>query len=184
MLLCDFVVKKALVFSKLRQNDSQVLEFIDEHGNEVLNLGSFTLLPQHVVRLILSREELQADEFTKFQAALMWGKKYCDSDPNASIKDVIGNFIDYIQFHKIPANALMRDIHPLGLVPYNIIVNALAYQHDGARPHFSVPVRNHLDANYPNRWIGRGGSVNWPPLSPDLNSARLFFMRSFKVKSS
>lgn len=47
------------------------LEFVDEHGNEVLNLGSFTLLPQHVVRLILAREELRADEFTKFQAALM-----------------------------------------------------------------------------------------------------------------
>lgn len=45
----------------------KVLEFVDEHGNEVLNLGSFTLLPQHVVRLILAREELSADEFTKFQ---------------------------------------------------------------------------------------------------------------------
>ena len=45
----------------------QVLEFVDDHGNEVLNLGSFTLLPQHVVRLILVREELKADEFSKFQ---------------------------------------------------------------------------------------------------------------------
>ena len=45
----------------------KVLEFVDDHGNEVLNLGSFTLLPQHVVRLILNREELKADEFSKFQ---------------------------------------------------------------------------------------------------------------------
>jgi hypothetical protein len=106
----------------------KVLEFVDEHGNEVLNLGSFTLLPQHVVRLILARDELHADEFTKFQAALMWGKKYCDNNPSTSLKDVIGNFLEYIQFHKIPANVLMREIHPLGLVPYNIIMNALAYQ--------------------------------------------------------
>ena len=35
------------------------MQFVDNHGNEVLNLGSFTLLPQHVVNLILSREELQ-----------------------------------------------------------------------------------------------------------------------------
>ncbi|XP_065173266.1 serine-enriched protein isoform X1 [Atheta coriaria] len=110
----------------------KVLEFVDEHGNEVLNLGSFTLLPQHVVRLILARDELQADEFTKFQAALMWGKKYCDSNPNTNLKDVIGNFLEYIQFHKIPANVLMREIHPLGLVPYSIIMNALAYQADPA----------------------------------------------------
>lgn len=59
----------------------KVLEFVDEHGNDVLNLGSFTLLPQHVVRLILAREELSADEFTKFQAALMWSKKFYDSSP-------------------------------------------------------------------------------------------------------
>lgn len=59
----------------------KVLEFVDEHGNEVLNLGSFTLLPQHVVRLILARDELRADEFTKFQAALMWSKKSCDNNP-------------------------------------------------------------------------------------------------------
>lgn len=100
---------------------------MDEHGNEVLNLGSFTLLPQHVVRLILVREELHADEFTKFQAALMWSKKYCDSNPTP-LKEVIGNFLEYIQFHKIPANVLMREVHPLGIVPYSIIMNALAYQ--------------------------------------------------------
>lgn len=49
-----------------------MLEFVDEHGNEVLNLGSFTLLPQHVVRLIMAREELKADEFTKFQVSCVW----------------------------------------------------------------------------------------------------------------
>ena len=43
---------------------------MDEHGNEVLNLGSFALLPQHVVRLILARDELKADEFSKFQASM------------------------------------------------------------------------------------------------------------------
>lgn len=63
-----------------------------------------------------------------FQAALMWSKKYCDTNPNMMLKDVIGNFLEYIQFHKIPANVLMREIYPLNLVPYAIIMNALAYQ--------------------------------------------------------
>ena len=48
-----------------------MLEFVDNHGNEVLDLGSFTLLPEHVVRLILAREELQADEFSKFQVRIL-----------------------------------------------------------------------------------------------------------------
>ncbi|EFX78546.1 hypothetical protein DAPPUDRAFT_53403 [Daphnia pulex] len=108
----------------------KVLEFVDEHGNEVLNLGSFTLLPQHVVRLVLCRDELKADEFTKFQAALMWSKKYCDSNPNISLKETLSNFLEFIRFHQIPANVLMREIHPLGLVPDHLIMNALAYQAD------------------------------------------------------
>lgn len=48
----------------------KVLEFVDENGGRVLTLGSFTLLPQHVVRLILSRDELRADELTKFQVSI------------------------------------------------------------------------------------------------------------------
>ncbi|CAH2234470.1 jg1612 [Pararge aegeria aegeria] len=139
----------------------KVLEFVDEHGNDVLNLGSFTLLPQHVVRLILAREELRADEFTKFQAALMWGKKYCDTNPNMNLKDVIGNFLEYIQFHKIPANVLMREVHPLGLVPYSIIMNALAYQADPASvdPGKLSPARI--------RRAGRSMSGNIPHPAPD-----------------
>ncbi|XP_076061889.1 speckle type BTB/POZ protein isoform X2 [Oratosquilla oratoria] len=133
----------------------KVLEFVDEHGNEVLNLGSFTLLPQHVVRLILAREELKADEFTKFQAGLMWSKKHCDNQPNIDLKEIIGNFLEYIQFYKIPANILMKDIHPLGLVPYHIIMNALAYQAD---PTSIDPAK--LSPNRPRRsYGGRSMSV-------------------------
>ncbi|XP_070489930.1 serine-enriched protein isoform X4 [Chironomus tepperi] len=106
----------------------KVLEFVDEHGTEVLNLGSFTLLPQHVVRLILAREELRAEEFTKFQAALMWSKKFCDYNPGTNLKDIMGTFLPNIAFHKIPANVLMREIYPLNVVPYTIIMNAQTQQ--------------------------------------------------------
>ena len=43
------------------------------------------------------------------------------------------------------------------------------YQHDGAQPHFSQVVRQYLVHKFQNRWIGRGGTQNWPPQSPDLN---------------
>ncbi|KAF9409587.1 hypothetical protein HW555_011092 [Spodoptera exigua] len=157
----------------------KVLEFVDEHGNEVLNLGSFTLLPQHVVRLILARDELRADEFTKFQAALMWSKKYCDTNQNMNLKEVIGNFLEYIQFHKIPANVLMREVHPLGLVPYSIIMNALAYQADPAsvdpgklsparvrRAGRSMSVQSSLDPYGSNTTLSSTGSSDVPSRSP------------------
>ncbi|XP_014611694.1 PREDICTED: serine-enriched protein isoform X3 [Polistes canadensis] len=64
------------------------------------------------------------------KAALMWSKKYYDSNQDIPLKDIIGNFLEYIQFHKIPTNALVNEVHPLGLVPDSIIMNALAYQAD------------------------------------------------------
>ncbi|XP_023217533.1 serine-enriched protein-like [Centruroides vittatus] len=108
----------------------KVLEFVDLHGNEVLGLGSFALLPQHVVRLILSREELKADELTKFQAAVHWSKRYCDVVPSSELRDVMSNFLECIEFYKIPAGVLMREVHPLSVVPDHIIMNALAFQAD------------------------------------------------------
>ncbi|KAJ4430533.1 hypothetical protein ANN_19121 [Periplaneta americana] len=40
---------------------------------------------------------------------------------------------------------------------------------DGAPAHFSRTARRYLDRRLPDRWIGRGGPIAWPPRSPDLN---------------
>ena len=42
------------------------------------------------------------------------------------------------------------------------------YQHDGAPPHYTRHVREFLNESFPNRWLGHGGPVAWPPRSPDL----------------
>ncbi|GFX64463.1 uncharacterized protein TNCV_4043531 [Trichonephila clavipes] len=49
------------------------------------------------------------------------------------------------------------------------------FQQDGASSHFSISVRNHLDATCGERWIGRRGPVHWPPQSPDLSCLDYFF---------
>jgi len=54
------------------------------------------------------------------------------------------------------------------------------FQHDGAPPHFSRNVRQHLNNTYGNRWIGRGGPVSWPPRSPDLNPLDFYLWGHFK----
>ena len=59
----------------------------------------------------------------------MWSKKYCDSN-GQNLSEVLKGFLDYIHFHMIPANVLMKEINPLGIVPHCIIMNALAYQAD------------------------------------------------------
>lgn len=58
------------------------------------------------------------------------------------------------------------------------------FLHDGAPPHFTLNVRNHLNIQFPNKWIGRGADspVNWPPRSPDLNICDSFFWGALKSK--
>ncbi|KAJ4432524.1 hypothetical protein ANN_21146 [Periplaneta americana] len=43
------------------------------------------------------------------------------------------------------------------------------FLHDGAPAHFSRTARRYLERRFPDRWIGRGGPIAWPPRSLDLN---------------
>ena len=56
------------------------------------------------------------------------------------------------------------------------------FMHDGAPPHFSVHVRNFLNQQYPNKWIGRGNNCpqKWPTRSPDLNKCDFFLWGMLK----
>ncbi|KAJ4434255.1 hypothetical protein ANN_22805 [Periplaneta americana] len=50
-----------------------------------------------------------------------------------------------------------------------LINQHIHFLHDGAPAHFSRTARRYLDRRFPDRWIGRGGPIAWPPCSSDLN---------------
>lgn len=56
------------------------------------------------------------------------------------------------------------------------------FQHDGCPAHYSLDVRNFLNDCFPNRWIGRGGTINWPARSPDLVPCDFFLWGHLKSK--
>ena len=57
----------------------------------------------------------------------------------------------------------------------------LWYQHDGAPPHYSRAVQQLLNEKFKNQWIGRGGPIEWPPRSPDLNPLDFFLWGYIKA---
>ncbi|GBN54976.1 hypothetical protein AVEN_261494-1 [Araneus ventricosus] len=42
------------------------------------------------------------------------------------------------------------------------------FQQDCAPPHYGNIVHEFLDTTFPQRWIGRGAVMAWPPRSPDI----------------
>jgi hypothetical protein len=55
------------------------------------------------------------------------------------------------------------------------------FQQNGAPPHYGTRVRDLLDQQFPLKWIGRRGPVEWPPRSPDLTPLDFYLWGHFKA---
>jgi hypothetical protein len=77
------------------------------------------------------------------------------------------NGVEYLNFLDNVLYELSEDL-PLA------VRERIWYLHDGAPCHYPLIVREWLNNNFPERWIGRNGPVAWPPRSPDLNSCDIF----------
>lgn len=55
------------------------------------------------------------------------------------------------------------------------VLRTMWFQLDGAPAHFSARVRTVLNRSFPDRWMGRGGPIAWPPRSPDLTKLDFFY---------
>lgn len=109
----------------------KIFEFVDANAERILPLRGFLILPQHVVRIVLGRDELKALELTKFEAAYNWCLNNCtNGEDSEEIKKLFEPFVDVIDYHNIPAKSLMQRVKPAGVVEDTYILTALAYQAD------------------------------------------------------
>ena len=108
----------------------KMFEFVDRNAEKILSLGAFQQLPQHVVRIVLGREELQAQEITKFQAAYRWTLRYVDDHQGLTLMEGFEPFVDVIDFTEISAKDLMQNVRKAEVVEDKVILNALAAQAD------------------------------------------------------
>jgi hypothetical protein len=84
---------------------------------------------------------------------------------------IVGPFF----FHESTiTSAVYLDMPENFVFPQIAEVDGLIFQQDGAPPHFGAIVRTALDERFPDRCIGRGGTINWPPRSPDLTPMDFF----------
>lgn len=82
---------------------------------------------------------------------------------------------NYLHFLQNDLPSLLED------VPLNIYRD-MWFQQDGCPAHYARRVRDYLNTEYPDKWIGRLGSILWPPRSPDLNPLDFFYWGCIKEK--
>lgn len=75
---------------------------------------------------------------------------------------------------------LQQEVHPLLMERDDY--DMLWWQQDGAPPHYACVVRDWLNQTFPGRWIGRRGTFEWPPRSPDLTPPDFFLWGYLKDK--
>lgn len=72
------------------------------------------------------------------------------------------NYLEMLERFFYPALQRMR------------IARKIYFQQDGAPPHYQLDVRRWLNEKFPGKWIGRRGSIEWAPRSPDLTPCDFF----------
>lgn len=85
------------------------------------------------------------------------------------------NAMSYLDFLRINLEDYLDEL-PLNLFEH------IWFQQDGAPAHYSNAVRAYLNDRFPEKWIGRGGPVAWPPRSPDLTKLDFFLWGFVKDK--
>lgn len=122
--------EKYIQYKATRILVQKIFEYVDHNAEEILGQKNFLVLPQHIVRLVLGRDELKASEMTKFVAAYQWVVRHCQDNPDVTYQEAFEPFVDVIEFHNIPVPELMRLVKPSKCVDDSIVLNALAYQAD------------------------------------------------------
>jgi len=86
--------------------------------------------------------------------------------------NLTGNVYEVFVWNELPV--LLEDI-PL------MRGSQMYFQHDEAPPHYTRHVRDYLNESFPNRWLGRGVPVTWPPRSPDLTPLDYYLLGHMKT---
>ncbi|KAJ4450932.1 hypothetical protein ANN_02367 [Periplaneta americana] len=118
--------------------------------------------------LVLFTDEAQftRDGITNFHNQHVWAYE----NPRATVPShhqAYTNFLENTIPHVLEDTPLINRQH-------------IHFLHDGAPAHFSRTARRYLDRRFPDRWIGRGDPISWPPRSPDLNPLDFYLWGQLK----
>lgn len=136
------------------------------------NCGIFNRKNEHVWSIENPRENREIRKQVRFSVNV-WAGIYDDKAIGPFLFEENLNGDRYLEFLNIQLQEYLSDI-PLDRL------RRIWYQQDGAPPHNTRAVRNFLNQEFPQRWIGNGGFIAWPARSPDLSPLDFYLWGALK----
>jgi len=97
-----------------------------------------------------------------------------------SVKEIIGPY--FFEDGTVTGERYKRMLRYFAFPRLRDYPETTIFQQDVAPLHFANTTTEYLDLKYPNRWMGRGGPIPWPPRSPDLTPCDYFLWGHVKDK--
>lgn len=159
---------------KIQENNDFAHRVIWSDETRFTNCGMFNRTIEHIWSRENPRENREIRNQNRF-GINVWAGLYKDQ--------IIGPFIfeenltaeRYLHFLEIEFQEYLMDL------PLAEIQNIWFHQ-DGAPPHNGRQVKNFLNREFPEKWIGNGGFIEWPARSPDLSPLDYFLWGAIKNK--
>lgn len=168
VVFCQWLVNKL-------QEDGQFLEkvlFTDEatfHKNGFVNRHNFHYYSDvnpHLIRPLDHQHRWSLNVWAGIVGSYVIGPFFFEETVTGAIfRQFLENHLDELLLH-IPQH--QRE--------------TMWFQLDGAPAHYDLRVRNFLNIRFGERWIGRGGPINWPARSPDITPLDFFLWGFIKSK--
>ena len=76
---------------------------------------------------------------------------------------------------------MLQDYLVPQLTQHHIPMHTVWFQQDGARPHTAASTLAFLRNAFPGKVLSKGGTVEWPPRSPDLSPLDFFLWGHIKT---
>lgn len=105
-----------------------LLDFIAINGEAILKTPSITQLSKQTLFLIMSHENLHASEETKWNAALLWTRRYSSDKGKSNFQKMLKLFARRINFEKLPAAKFINEVLPLSILPLDVL-KTIMYMH-------------------------------------------------------
>ena len=109
------------------------VQFIEVHTDAVLASEAFreaALSPELLCKLLSLDALTCASELALYRATVAWGRAYCAQHPGIALADALAEPLRHIRLPLIPTSGLMGVVRPDGLVPVDLLLEALAYHSD------------------------------------------------------